>query len=201
MKRIKFLVTAACAWSVLFLAGCQNEGAQLTSPDDGLAVTDTPVLVELPGGADLAKALYDQDTITKTRGGDLTVSYVSLLPLYQVYMNVHFDAGSVSDDFTASLSTDTQYLTTNMALTFGPHGTDFLKPAKLTIKASGLNLTAFKMFDTNKDGIVYLSLYYTSTTSGVWQKMTGVVKINWILGTLEANDVQLPHFSRYAFGV
>jgi hypothetical protein len=198
MKRFSILAMAFAVGMGIFLTGCQNEGSQLTAPDEP-AASSTPMFVELPNEPDLAKALYDEEYVSKAWGGNLTVSYSSFYSRLRVYMNVHFEPGSVSQDFKASLSTDTQYLSTDMALTFGPHGTDFLKPAKLTLKVSGLSLTAFKTYDTDRDGIVYLNLYYTS--NGKWEKMNGTVKLNTTWGTLEAIDVELPHFSRYAFGI
>jgi hypothetical protein len=180
------------------VTGCQNESAQLTAPEESVAA-GTPTLVELPDVPDLAKALYDEENVSAARGGDLIVSYSSWFPRAGVSMKVHFEPGCVSQDFKASISTDTQYLTTNMALTFGPHGTEFDKPAKLSINAWGLNLSKFRSLDKNGDGVVYLNLYYTS--NGAWTKMNGQVKVNTIWGTLEGTDIELPHFSRYAFGI
>jgi hypothetical protein len=200
MKRSMFVTLLAALSVSLSLVGCQNEGAQLTAPTDP-AVASTPMFIELPNEPELARAMYNEEWVSKTYGGDLTVSYASYYSTVRVYMNVHFDPGSVSQSFKASLSTDTRYLSSDMALTFGPHGTDFLKPAKLTIRASGLNLTAFTSYDGDQDDVVYLTLYYTSTASGNWEKMNGTVKVNIHQGTIEASNVELPHFSRYAFGL
>jgi hypothetical protein len=197
MKHRSLLITAASFIGMLVLFGCQNEGARLTAPDE-LAASDSPVFIELPNEQDLAKSLYAESEITRQDGGEVRIWYRSSYSNVKVYMKLEFDPGSVSNDFTASLGTDTKYLTTDMALTFGPHGTYFLKPARLTMRVSGLDLSVFKSKDYDRDGITYLALYYTS--DGKWQKMNGSMKLNLVDGTLECYDVELPHFSRYAFG-
>jgi hypothetical protein len=196
MKRSSFLITAASLLGSVLIAGCQNQGADLTSPDETLS-TPTPVIIELSTDEELAKRLHAEEEITVADGGKLELSFTDKKGL-SVYMKLEFEPGSVSNDFKATLKTDTKYLTTDMALTFGPHGTSFLKPAKLTMWVTGLDLENFKKYDCNRDGVAYLSLYYTS--DGKWDRMQGSLKLDLNNGTIHCSGVELPHFSRYAFG-
>lgn len=196
MKKERVLRLAIVLMVTVFVAGCQNEQAPLMGPEEPAAAI-TPVLVELPNDPDMAKYLHAENFISAIDGGEIVLSYRSYFTGLKIYMKVEFEPGSVTNDFTASLSTDTKYLTTNMALTFGPHGTDFLKPAKLTIYASGLDLRAFRYLDRDRNGHVNLKMYYTS--DGKYDLMNGGVDIDIWAGTLTV-VAELPHFSRYAFG-
>jgi hypothetical protein len=198
MKNKRLLQLAMVFVLTVFVVGCQNEQASLTAPDEETAVVGTPTLVELPSDPDMAKYLHTESLISAQDGGEIVLSYRSFWTGLKVYMKVEFEPGSVTNDFTASLSTDTRYLTTDMALTFGPHGTDFLKPAKLTITASGLDLRKFWSLDKDHNGHVKLNMYYTS--DGNYDPMDGSVDIDIWAGTLTVT-AELPHFARYAFGL
>jgi len=43
-------------------------------------------------------------------------------------------------------------------------------------------------------------LWYLQPQGG-WVKMSGTVVYNIAAGTLEATGIELPHFSRYGFGI
>ena len=172
--------------------GCQNEGTLLTAPENS-ASTSSPQLVVLPQDPAAAKLVTATAAVTVAKGADLhLINVVGGKQPYSVDLHVKWAPGSVSNDFTAGMTMDTYYLMNSVNLQFGPHGTIFLKPALLTIKASGLDLSAFA-------GRKTLSLYYDH--NGIWEKMTGTVTIDPSKGTLSCTDGQLPHFSRYAFGV
>jgi hypothetical protein len=77
--------------------------------------------------------------------------------------------------------------------TFGPSPTTFVKPAKFNAKFKGLNLSWVKAGEP-----VYL--WYQHPVGG-WSKMSGTVTYDIQAGTLEATGVDIPHFSRYGFGI
>ena len=172
--------------------GCQNEGAQLTGPGTDPS-TNVPQFVLLPQAEGAAKLITATANVTVAQGGDLhLINVVGGKQAYSVDLHVKWAAGSVSNDFAANMMMDSYYLMSSVDMQFGPHGTEFLQPALLTIKASGLDLSAFA-------GRKTLSIYFDN--NGVWEKMVGTVTIDPSKGTLTCTDGQLPHFSRYAFGI
>jgi hypothetical protein len=91
------------------------------------------------------------------------------------------------------MSLDDQVLQSNVDLTFGPHGTTFLKPALLDVNVSGMDLSGLNPRDR-----VYL--WYVDTT-GTWIRMDAKrVDVDVKKGQLRCQDGKLPHFSAYAFG-
>lgn len=197
MNQSNLRITVASLFVVFMVSGCQNPNADIVGPEQ-LTGEPTPVMIELSTDDELAKRLYADELITVEAGGEVELSFQDRKGL-TVYMKLEFEPGSVSNDFRASLRTDTKYLTSDMALTFGPHGTTFLRPAKLTISVSGLDVSAFQKFDRDNDKKVSLDLYYTS--SAKWEKMNGSITVDLTNGTLTCVGAELPHFSRYSFGI
>jgi hypothetical protein len=188
MKR-STLVTLLVALSVaLGLVGCQNEGANLTSPDNGSSYT--PRFVELPKSAALQKTFMASATITAANGGVLSIQAVDNDDAASIEYDLEltFDSGTVSSDIVASVSTDSKY----MMYYFEPHGTMFNKPAMFVAKISGVDLSWVKDGQT-------LSLWYQGQYG--WEKMPGTVTYDKATGHVECLNGQLPHFSRYGFGI
>jgi hypothetical protein len=184
------LVTLLLGLSVsLSLVGCQNEGAQLTGPEN--ETSSHPQFVMMPQGLALNKEISATANVTVKTGGKLKVNYYEGNSFYLDF-SLTWDPEAVSNDFTASMTTDVTYLMSTVDLTFGPHETYFLKPALLTIDVKGLDLSWIPK------GTKALYLYYDN--AGKWQKMPGTVVFDRSKGTLSCKDGQLPHFSRYAFG-
>jgi hypothetical protein len=187
MKRSMF-VTLLVALSVsLSLVGCQNEGANLTSPDNS---SYAPRFVELPKSPSLQKTLMASASISAANGGVLSIQAVDAEDAASINydLSLTFDPGTVSSDITASVSTDSKY----MMYYFEPHGTTFTKPAKFVAKIKGVDLSWVKAGDV-------LSLWYQGP--GGWTKMNGTVTYNKATGYVECLNGELPHFSRYGFGI
>jgi hypothetical protein len=172
----------------LGLVGCQNEGASLTSPDS--PAEHTPRFVELPKSAAIQKTFMASANISAANGGVLSIQAVDNDDASSINYDISltFAPGTVSNDIVASVSTDSKY----MMYWFEPHGANFLKPALFVAKISGVDLSWVK------NGEV-LSLWYQG--HGGWQKMNGTVTYNKATGYVECLNGQLPHFSRYGFGI
>jgi hypothetical protein len=195
MNKSRLLITAASFFGIVLLSGCQNEGVMLTNPESNSQ--QAPQFLQFPADQSLMKGLSDTQEITVNNGGQLRIQYTEPNPAtgkkaFELDIKLTFDKRSVSNDFQASLQLDAQYLMNQVNLEFGPHGTTFLTPARLEITVKGMDLSGLKQTDK-----VYL--YYDD--NGKWARMNGDVKINPSEGKLECKNGELPHFSRYAFGV
>jgi hypothetical protein len=171
----------------LALVGCQNESAQLTGPDNPASYT--PSFIEMPKSAALQKTFQADASITAQNGGTLHIDAVD--PDDPASLNYEislvFEPSTVPYDITASISTDSKYL----MYWFEPHGTTFNKPAKLSVKITGVDLSWVKPGQQ-------LFLWYQGP--GGWQKMNGTVTYDVSTGTVQCLNGELPHFSRYGFG-
>jgi hypothetical protein len=188
MKR-SMLVTLFVALGVsLSLIGCQNEGASLTSPDGSSGYT--PRFVELPKSAALQKTLMATANISAVNGGVLGINAADADDAASISydLSLTFAPGAVSSDIVASVSTDSKC----MMYWFEPHGTTFNAPAKFVAKIKGVDLSWVS------NGQV-LSLWYQGP--GGWTKMNGTVTYNKATGYVECLNGELPHFSRYGFGI
>jgi len=101
---------------------------------------------------------------------------------------------ALQKDMSITMSFDGEYMMSDVDLTFGPHGTQFLRPALLNVIATGLDLSAYPKGMTN------LYLWYYNETTGVWEKMNSdFAYIDANNGILICCNGYLPHFSRYGF--
>jgi hypothetical protein len=199
MKR-PMLITLLVALSVsLSLVGCQNEGTQLTGPESAGKVA--PQLLLMPIDAEVQKGLATlpsaETQILQAQGGDLVLSFSTLGrtkkdTLLAFYAGLKFEPWSVNNSFTASVTADPTYLSSTVAMTFGPHGTDFITPASLVVRVKGIDLSWIPA------GTV-LHLYYDN--NGTWEMMAGDVTYDTNTKVLQCLNGKLPHFSRYAFGI
>ena len=95
-----------------------------------------------------------------------------------------------TDDY---LVTDVNVQLGPVDMSFGPNGTDFLKPALLNVVAYGLDLSAW-----SQDDNIQLACYNEST--GRWEIVPAArIIFNVRLGYLQCVNGELSHFSRYGF--
>jgi hypothetical protein len=187
MKRSMLALLVVLSVS-LALVGCQNENAQLTGPDNPTGYT--PRLIEMPKSAALQKTFQASASISAANGGTLAINAVDPTdPASLSYdISLVFEANTISTDMTASISTDSKYL----MYWFEPHGTNFNKPAKLSVTVKGVDLNWVKPGDV-------LYLWYQGQYG--WEKMPGTVTYDVATGTVQCLNGELPHFSRYGFGI
>ncbi len=190
-SRVALLLAFAAA---MFLVGCQKDN--LTGPTEASQAQGGSVrLLALPKGS-LHKVTYTFDTVTVQSGGKLQIHYteddsVAGKNAMRLDFEVQFAPGSITNDFVATLATDANYAMSALGLTFGPHGTTFLKPAEVKMHVTGLDLSQMPEGGS-------LHLFYDE--NGTWVTMPGEVTVNTVTGEVKCLDGQLPHFSRYAFG-
>jgi hypothetical protein len=97
--------------------------------------------------------------------------------------------GSVDDSTTISLRLDKDFLD----MDFGPDGTVFDPPAKLSIDAKGL--------DFSNANSVYLKVYYYNSVTNQWKGLQHEsFDVSMAKGDFKINNARIPHFSRYAVG-
>lgn len=192
------MIVGCLAGLCMMLAGCTKEGP-LAPPDQAVSTTagvsgQQIQMLKLPGKPSLGKIYTVSSLITAKDGGKLVLDCkdrVGAHENFSVHMELNFDPGSITDDFTATLTLDGYYLMSAVDMQFGPHGTTFLKPATLSAKVVGVDLTGY-----TKDAPP--NLYYDD--NGTWVPMQGDVKIDPKQLKLECKNGELPHFSRYCFG-
>ena len=183
---------------LICLPGCQNDSP--VSFQDNPVTASGPQFLKLPGIHALAKMVADTALITPEHGGrlelDFKYSYVDsdgVTRKLDADLSVTFQPQGVTDTLVATMSLDDQVLQSNVDLTFGPHGTTFLKPALLDVNVSGMDLSGLNPRDR-----VYL--WYVDTT-WTWIRMDAKrVDVDVKKGQLRCQDGKLPHFSAYAFG-
>ena len=183
---------------LICLPGCQNDSP--VSFQDNPVTASGPQFLKLPGIHALAKMVADTALITPEHGGrlelDFKYSYVDsdgVTRKLDADLSVTFQPQGVTDTLVATMSLDDQVLQSNVDLTFGPHGTTFLKPALLDVNVSGMDLSGLNPRDR-----VYI--WYVDTT-GTWIRMDAKrVDVDVKKGQLRCQDGKLPHFSAYAFG-
>lgn len=141
-----------------------------------------------PGGAPVSVS----GIVTPSGGGklDLSLEYFVGTKKVSVKMKLTVPKNSVTNSTTITMSLDPAKLLTNFV--FSPEGTEFSKPALLDVNASGLDLLEF-----SESGV---DMWYVANGEWLYTVESKKIKIDVLKGTLKASDVQIPHFSRYAFG-
>jgi hypothetical protein len=183
---------------LIFVPACRNDSP--VSFQDNPATASEPQFLTLPKSQSLAKIVADTALVTPEHGGLLKLnfkySYVDsdgVTRKLNATLSVTFPPHGVTDTLVATMSLDDQVLRSNIDLTFGPHGSTFLKPALLDVNVSGMDLSGLNPRDR-----VYL--WYVDTT-GKWIRMDAqFIYVNVQQGLLVCSDGKLPHFSAYAFG-
>ncbi len=140
----------------------------------------------------LAKVSSGSAAVTVKRGGRLKVkSEYGGGPLGSVELSLELKVGrrTVTQDVVITGSFDDELL----LIDFGPAGLEFSKPAKLNVKAEGLDLSGIS-------NDVQVKLFFINE-SGFWEEVNAKsIKVDIEKGKLECKGATVEHFSRYAFG-
>lgn len=142
----------------------------------------------------LAKNSSCERYIRENSGGHLQI--INKIPTSnngEVKLNVRLNIQkeSIPDDCRMRMSIDDEQFLGDLAITFGPHGTVFSKPALLDIYIENIDLTGM---DPNK-----IKVYYFNPESGSWTPMRcDYISVDIENGIIAVGNAYLPHFSRYA---
>ena len=186
--RLMFLGCLVLAGMVLF--GCADVG-DVTGPSDSAKVSDQAIVA--PAGLNLLQ-YAPVEGLAKPVGGDTNVEGI-----FEPGKNLKLKLGGVStismklEIGKDALSEETKI---SMALPapgtvmaeFGPHGTTFLKPVKLTIESIAIDVAPEVVDD--------LQCYYWNQ-DGEWELIGGEAAFDGEKLTLTC---WIDHFSRYAWG-
>lgn len=132
--------------------------------------------------------------VSRRRGGELAVRYGDFNDGnsgFSVYTSFKVLPHTINESALLKLQLDESLLSGDVGVEFTPHGIVFSSPALLNIEVRNADLS---QIDPER-----LGLYYTSTESGEWEKMTvEEIIIDQENGYLKVVNAQIPHFSRYA---
>jgi hypothetical protein len=208
---------ALIAIGVVTLAGCAKEGPlgpeELSTGDHSGAakmmastmcmttemVGPSPVsVIVLPSSSQpAADTLYASAVIRPDTTGVIRLSWKNVgydgRTLSSVKMSLRFPVGTVDAPTLITIA-----VRPNRGIidaTFGPSGLVFKKPAQLSVSATGLDLSNYRYNST-------CDCWYVDEMGTTWiQSMqAGKIKLSVSQGTLEVTGIEIPHFSRYAFG-
>lgn len=177
--------------SALVFVGCNTSApvSSLGSREPGGPATRPLQFIPFakkPG--QLHKIYIVTDYVTYAEGGKLKLDYDGD---YEFEAELEVPIQSISEDAELSIQIDDESFVLNFDVTFQPHGITFSKPALLTLKADGLDLT-------NVDP-ASVKLYYDNPETGVWEEMeVESVTVDEVKGKVTVKNAKLPHFSRYA---
>lgn len=187
------LVIAALAVS-LAVIGCSQQSNSVQPIEVTRSLVQTPEFLKLPKR--LSKSLQKTVSVTQfiyaAQGGTLRLqdTYAAAPDSHIVTLDIalEFKPGDLPYDASLSMSVDDELFVTTVGLTFGPHGIVFNDPAKLSVKATGLDAGS---------GTVKMKLYYLNDQN-VWERMPASNAV-YRAGSIDAHG-KLPHFSQYSFG-
>jgi hypothetical protein len=182
---------------LLGVIGCQND-LPPTVQDNPVA-TQGPEFIKLPRIHSLARIVSDTALITPQGGGRLELNFqaayldsAGVTRNLDVRMSVTFPSNAVTDTLVATMSLDDQVLRSTIDLTFGPHGSTFLRPALLDVDVRGIDLSGLRPQD---------KVYLWYKDNGTWIRMDAQsIQVDVQQGRIRCNNGELPHFSAYAFG-
>jgi hypothetical protein len=193
-KLIKKTLGIALAAIAITFSGCDQQN-NVIAPDSS-AQNERPTAVAADGKTihfigfnenhqrSLNKVTTVEKMITKKRGGMLELSTVD------AYFSLEVPSKSIDDDKIVSMTYDDQNFQGFTDIVFGPHGTQFSKPALLNVSLQNMDLTGM---DPNKVGLYYVN------DNGQWEKMVvESITVEPVTGTVIVLNAQIPHFSRYA---
>lgn len=145
-------------------------------------------LISLPSGEGKNIPVSTTQTVTRSGGGKLQLSYT-----YKSFLGINVSRTAtftvapyaVKKNVDVTMSFDT----TCLGVRFKPEGLVFSKPALLDFSANGLNIL----------NVLY-NLYWDDENGNYVQMKTDGISINVLTGSLTCSKAQIPHFSRYGFG-
>jgi hypothetical protein len=188
-KTMKLLLTLSLA-SLLFCSGFY-QSSEPTSPA-GSSTTPKVNLISIPApasGMSVEALLTKYKEIEGDEGGRFT-AYFSYeggpFGNVTVYSKLYFYDDAFSGDKVISQTLDTDYA----AMSFGP-SMQFDARVKLDLKFTGLDLTGV---DPNNVDFVYVD-----DDGTVEYLQYDYITVNLSTGTIEVDDAELTHFSRYGF--
>ena len=212
MKRIGksmvlLLAVAFMAGLVLNFNGCTTNssltpGAENLASRDGLnmikignrsgalnkGIFTVSALITPEKGGELVLQLGD-DKKKNSDDGEEDIDIVDHKTKNSLTVKLKVLPGSVDAPITISLKLDRDYLD----MDFGPAGTVFNTPAKLSIDARGL--------DFSNVSSEILNVYYDNPETGQWETVEREsVVISKQSGDFKIKNARIPHFSRYAVG-
>jgi len=175
----------------LLIAGMACEKIGPVEPIDTPTAQAPHIIKLIDANSALQKTITASAPITVNDGGTLTLKFKGKGG-EGIDLSLAFSPGTVSQDFTASVSVDDKDMGTTME--FGPSPTSFSRPAILDFYATGIDFGKLPRNATIK-------LYYYNSDTGQWEPMNAG-SITWDIrqGWLKCEDGEIPHFSRYAFG-
>lgn len=200
---------------ILFLAGCQKESS-IVSPNESSLTANTKSTVEpnwqiaaekqglrfiqVPASSKDVQSLSKRGTCTKYAEVE-KYTYLSIAYKYkadngndiEANVSLTIQPNSLEEDQWLTMSFTDKYLVGTVDLTFGPHGTSFLKPALLNVTATGMDFNGLTANDK-------IALMYFNESTGNWEAVP-TESIEWDInsGYFKCINGQLPHFSRYGF--
>ena len=193
-KLIKKTLGIALAALAITFSGCDQQN-NVIAPDSS-AQKERPTAVAADGKtiqfigfnenhrSSLNKVYTVEEYVTKKRGGKLEISTID------AYFSLDIPSKSIDFDKVVSMTYDDQNFLGFTDVVFGPHGTQFSKPALLNVSLQNMDLTGI---NPNK-----VSLYYVND-NGQWEKMVvESITVEPVTGTVIVLNAQIPHFSRYA---
>lgn len=166
-------------------AGTGTIGSGTTTENPGA------IFVTLPEYDRIQGSLSNTQMISATLGGTVQCKIMYFkndVKVFSVSAVIKFPAGALDRDRNITVNLDPQTL----GFVFLPHGINFAKPALLTIDTWGLDLTGF----TSKN----IDLWYRENGDWLESYSGRLIKIFPHNGKLMVNEMQLNHFSQYAFG-
>ncbi len=183
-------VTTTCG---AMLNGTMTSGSSATSTDCSQVTSITAVVWPVPNQP--TDVLKDSVYVTPSSSGTVKVKWSNWDPSHNKLSTVSFTlkipAGAVASPKTISITVDKN--APQITAEFGPSGLVFLKPALLDVSASGLDLSA-------SSATSHIDLWYVNNTGWVGTMQYSRFLFSPLRGSLIAQDVQIPHFSRYCFG-
>ena len=158
-----------------------------------LMVREAPKPIHLPKSSQGSQRLSVTDSVDAAKGGTIVLSSTFLDTARRpvsILIRLKFPPEALSQSTNITISLDSTDLITD--ITFGPHGTTFNHTVLLDVQISGFDFTGY---DAGSVDVWYVD-------QGLWVESLQSQKIlvNPTAGLLVAQDVELHHFSRYAFG-
>jgi hypothetical protein len=188
-KTKKFIYTLTLA-SLMFFFGCE-QSSDPTSSESSLPTSQLN-LISIPtpaGGLSVETLLTEYKEIEGDEGGRFT-AYFSYeggpFGEVTVYSKLYFFDDAFSGDKVISQTLDTEYA----AMSFGP-SMQFDARVKLDLRITGLDLTGVDPDDVD--------FVFVDDDGNIEHVEYDEIEVNLSTGTIEVDDVELTHFSRYGF--